>query len=341
MRYELKRPVINGRESAVWYICWTEGRRSCRFSTKAADKVEARKALAKFVAAESAPPEKFTVADLADAYLRERQDNPKVKYPKAIANSLRHIKEAMGDLPPSMITRATVRGYVAMRRDVPIMDSTITKELCFLRQALKFGVREGWMKEEPKIETPGGSPPRQRFLSRDEFARIYFHASPLHLRVFLALAIDTLARGKHILALTWDRVDFERRIIWYKPHEVGSRKRAQSAPMSGRLYRALLMAREAALSPNVIEWEGRPVKSVRKAYERAVTRAGIEDAHKHDLRRSGASWAIQGGKSFDAVAALLGDTVEMTKQTYAVFSPTYLQGVVDSIEGGVGGRERA
>lgn len=340
MRYELKRPVINGRQSAVWYVCWTEGRRSCRISTKETDKVKATGFLQQYAAISSAPPEKFTVTDLADAYLAERESNPKVKYPKAIANSLRHIKAEMGGLPPSMISRATIRSYTAKRRKI-VMDSTITKELCFLRQALKFGVREGWMKDEPKIETPGGSPPRQRFLSRDEFSRIYFHASPLHLRVFLALAIDTLARGKHVLALTWDRVDFERRIIWYKSHEAGSRKKTQPAPMTGRLHRTLRLAGAAALSPNVVEWDGKAVKSVRKAYERAVRLAAISDAHKHDLRRSGASWAIQDGMSFDAVAALLGDTVEMTKQTYAVFSPTYLQGVVDSIEGGAGGRERA
>jgi hypothetical protein len=75
----------------------------------------------------------------------------------------------------------------------------------------------------------------------------------------------------------------------------------------------------------------------RKAYERAVRLASIEDAHRHDLRRSGASWASQGGMSFEAVAALLGDSVDITRRHYAVFSPDYLQGVVDSIAKGSGG----
>jgi hypothetical protein len=35
--------------------------------------------------------------------------------------------------------------------------------------------------------------------------------------------------------------------------------------------------------------------------------------------------------SFEAVAALLGDSVDITRRHYAVFSPDYLQGVVDSI----------
>lgn len=335
--YRLARPRINGSATLVWYIVWAEGRRSRRFSTKTTDKVEAKRVLARFVAAEAAPPESFTCADLSKAYLAERREAG-VKYPKALENCLRHTDAHFGPLPPSMVSRATVRMYVSNRRGAGVKDSTITKELCIFRQALKFGVKEKWMDEEPKVETPGGGHARQRFLSRVEFATIFFAASPLHLRVFLGLAIDTLARGKAVLALTWDRVDFDRRIIWYAQHDPGSKKRAVQVPMSDRLATLLATAKECALSDHVIEWNGRPVKSIRKAYERACRLAGVPDAHRHDLRRSGASWAVQGGMSFDAVAALLGDSVEITKRHYAMFSPGYLREVVESIESGTGGR---
>ncbi len=66
--------------------------------------------------------------------------------------------------------------------------------------------------------------------------------------------------------------------------------------MTGRLYALLKLAEAASardeegalLCPRVISWNDKPVKSVRKAYERAVRLASIEDAHRHDLRRSGA-----------------------------------------------------
>lgn len=335
--YRLQRPVINGEPTLVWYVCWTEGRRSHRLSTKTSDKVAAQRFLSQFAAVESLPPERFTCADLSKAYLAEREEAG-VKYPKALANCLRHTDAHFGMLPPSMVSRATVRMYVANRRGAGVKDSTITKELCILRQALKFGVKEGWMKEEPTFPTPGGAQPRQRFLLRTEFSSIYHAASPLHLRVFLAVAIDTLARGKAILALTWDRVDFERGVIWFKPHDTGSKKKAVQLPMSTRLAAVLAKAKACALSDNVVEWNGRPVKSVRKAYERACRMAGVQDAHRHDLRRSGASWAVQGGTSFDVVAALLGDSVEVTKKHYAMFSPNYLKEAVETIASGQGGR---
>lgn len=328
---QLKRPIINGRQSDTWYVVWTCGRRSNRVSTKTTDLIAARRFLAQFSAIQELPPEDFTVADLCDAYLAEARE--RVAYPEAIANSLRHIKAHFGDLTPSLVSRLTVRSYLERRRKL-VADSTIDKELRFLRQALKFGVREKWMKEEPKFPVPGQAPPRQRFLTRAEFAALYFWSSPLHLRLYLALSIDTLARGKHILGLKWERVDFDAGIIWYQPHNPRSNKRVRSVPMSDRLRAVLLKAKEAAVSGYVVEWRGQGLKSIRKAFDRPVRLSKGHDLHKHDLRRTGASWAIQGGESFDRVAALLGDTVEMTKNTYAVFSPTHLKGVVDRIGGG-------
>jgi integrase len=332
--HRLERPVINGRPSAVWYIVWTEGRRSRRFSTKTTDKVEARKVLARFAAVEDAPPETFTVGDLCDAYLKTREEDPGVAYPKAIRNSLNHVKAAMGALPPSMISRATIRSYTSQRRRAGVMDSTISKELRFLRQALKFGVNEKWMTHEPKVEIPGESVARERFLTREEFARLYFHASPFHLRLFLALSICTGARGKHILALTWDRIDFVGEFVRYRPANPNSKKRTAPIPMSPPLLHMLEIAHKArGKSGRVVEWRGKPVKSVRKAYERACALAGLEDAHRHDLRRTAASWAVQDGVSFEEVATMLGDSVEITRKHYAIFSATYLRGAVNAIAG--------
>jgi len=329
--YILKRPVINGK-SGVWYVTWTDGRRSRRVSTKTDDKRRAEQFLAQFQAIENAPPQTFDCRSLADAYLAEREGN--VRYPKALQNCLSHTNAFFGNLPPSMVERITVRSYIAFRRKQGVMDSTIDKELRIFRQTLKFGERERWLEKAPHIVTPGGSPGRQRFLTRSEFASVYYASSPLHLRTFLGLAIDTLARGKAILALRWERVDFDAGVIWYAQHDPRSKKRSVQVPMTDRLRSLLLIAQEAAQTPFVIEWQGEPVKSVRKAYERAVRLAGVSDAHRHDLRRTGASWAVQDGIGFGRVAALLGDSEEITRKHYAMFDPIYLKGVVDAIATG-------
>lgn len=331
--YRLERPVINGRPSSRWYVVWSEGRRTHRVSTKTDDKVAARKFLAQFAAIEDEPPERFTVGDLCDAYLKDREEDPTVHYPKAIANSLRHIKAHFGLLPPSMVSTVTVKTYVTQRRKAKVQDSTISKELRFLRQAMKYGVRHSWITTEPIISLPGEGEARDRYLTREEFARLYFHASPFHLRVFLALAISTAARGKHILTLTWDRIDFDAGMVRYKKGESANKKTAP-VPMNAPLRKILETAYECrGKSGRVVEWNGKPVLSVRRAYGRACSLAGLEDAHRHDLRRTAASWALQGGASFDVVATMLGDSVEITRKHYAMHQPDYLQGAVNSIAG--------
>lgn len=331
--YQLRRPVINGKRTEVWYVCWSEKGRSRRSSTGATDKVAARRYLAQHAAIQEQPPERFVCSDLCDAYLKDRQTDPRVAYPKAIENSLKHIKAYFGDLPPSMISDATVSIYVKQRRRAGVMDSTISKELRFLRQALKFGVRRKWIDHAPEISLPGEGEARERYLSREEFARLWFHASPLHLRVFLALAIGTAARGKHILTLTWDRIDFDAGMIRYARGR-SANKRTAPVPMNDPLRSILTEASKArGESGRVVEWDGEAVKSVRRAYGRACRLAGLEDAHRHDLRRTAASWAVQDGASLELVALMLGDTVETTRKHYAVFAPDYLRGVVDSIAG--------
>lgn len=331
--YRLDRPIINGRQSSRWYVVWTEGGRSHRLTTKTDDKVRARQFLAQFAALEEAPPVRFLVRDLCNAYQKDRETDPKVAYPKSIRNALNHIRGYFGDLIPDMISPATVAIYVKHRRVAGVQDPTISKELRFLRQALKFGVTHKWMTAEPRIALPGEGEPRDRYLSREEFARLWFWSSPLHLRVFLALAISTAARGKHILTLTWDRVDFDAGMVKYAKG-ASANKRTAPVPMNGPLRSVLLQARKSAGSSGyVVEWEGKPVRSVRRAYGRACRLAGLSDAHRHDLRRTAASWALQGGASFDEVATMLGDSVETTRKHYAMFSPDYLRGAVDNIAG--------
>lgn len=55
--YSLKRPVINGRQSDTWYVCWSAARRSHRRSTGTSDRQQAERFLAQWSAVQNAPPE--------------------------------------------------------------------------------------------------------------------------------------------------------------------------------------------------------------------------------------------------------------------------------------------
>ena len=85
--------------------------------------------------------------------------------------------------------------------------------------------------------------------------------------------LTTAARVTAVLALTWDRVDFERRQINLRLGE-GRRKGRAIVPINDTLLSALIDARQGALTDYVVEWACRPVKSIKKGFASAVINAG-------------------------------------------------------------------
>ena len=91
-------------------------------------------------------------------------------------------------------------------------------------------MREKWIAAAPYVEMPPKPPPRERWLTREEVQRLIHSAKSLHIRLFIVLAYYTTARTGAILDLTWDRVDLERRLIYYaKPGRRETKKRGGGA----------------------------------------------------------------------------------------------------------------
>ena len=109
------------------------------------------------------------------------------------------------------------------------------------------------------------------------------------LALFIELALATAGRKSAILELTWDRVDFERKLIDLRnPERHASQKRRALVPMTDRLYSVLLAARETATTKWVLEYQGQRVKNARVAFDKAMKDAGLEKATPRDLRRTAA-----------------------------------------------------
>jgi integrase len=67
-----------------------------------------------------------------------------------------------------------------------------------------------------------------------------------------------------------------------------------------------------------VEWNGRPVHSVDKAFANAVRTARrlSDDVTPHVLRHTAATWLMQAGTDVWEAAGYLGMTVEMLSQRY-------------------------
>ncbi|WP_306047255.1 site-specific integrase [Nioella sp. MMSF_3534] len=140
-----------------------------------------------------------------------------------------------------------------------------------------------------------------------------------------------------VLELTWDRVDFDRRQIDLRTGD-GQRKGRAIVPINDTLLDALSTARDAALSDYVVEWAGRPVRSIKKGFRAAVDMAELKDVSPHVLRHSAAVHMAEAGVSMDEISQYLGHSnTAITASVYARYSPGHLRKAASALE--FGGRQ--
>lgn len=183
------------------------------------------------------------------------------------------------------------------------------------------------------VEMPPTPPPRSRHLSRVQY-RALRDAAQLtpHLYLFVVLAYSTAGRATAVLDLTWDRVDFEAGVIRLGTGERRTKGRA-TVPITESAQVALLEARQAAISDYVVEYAGRRVASVKRAFAAAAERAGVPWCTPHVLRHSAAVHMAESGIPMAEIGQYLGHSSEsVTYRVYARFSPTYLRRAASALE---------
>ena len=168
-----------------------------------------------------------------------------------------------------------------------------------LRHLFRWAITEGHVARTPfslhgvpVIKLDGeAEAPRTRRLEGDEEERLLTHAE-LHLRDLIIAELETGCRVGEVLALRWCDIKWDANVLILladvtKPH------RTRDVPMSRRLKAVLEMRRHTPdgtlYGPQRYVFGndvGERAKSVRTAWENTCERAGIENLHFHDLRRS-------------------------------------------------------
>ena len=79
-------------------------------------------------------------------------------------------------------------------------------------------------------------------------------------------------------------------------------------------------------------YQGRPVKSIRKAFSNACRRAGVKNLRFHDLRHTFATRLVLKGTDLATVARLLGhSSIQMTMR-YSHPTPESLKSAVNTLD---------
>ena len=334
LEYRIGR--LNGRLVVTWRDAQGKKR---RFRLAATTAREADAEARDVVIAASAHDDGVTVEPIWEAYRADRAG-------RSIAESMRHTGKSIlphfGHLRPDQITTDDCRAYIAARRAAGRHDGTIWSQLGHLRNALSWAAKRGVIVRAPYIERPPQPAPRERFLSNAEVEKLLEAEAEPHIRLAIILMLTTAARIGALLELTWDRVDMERGQIVLRTDFTGPRKGRAVVPINHRARAALQDAREAALSPYVIEWAGKPVKSIKRGFARAVQSAGLHDVTPHTLRHTCAVHMAAGGVPMAQISQYMGHTnTATTERVYARFAPDHLRDAAAILDFGAGPKPRA
>jgi integrase len=273
----------------------------------------------------AAPTER--VRDLWPAYVRERLKE--VKNTKRFRAHWTALEPYFGHRLGTVISSDDCRAYYEDLKAKGKSDSTIKTDLEMLRACLNSTLRA----RAPSIWLPPSSKPRSSWLTPEDVAKVHADSRSPHISLFIELAIATGARMSAILELTWDRVDLENGFIDLMPagRHVTNKQRAV-VPLTKRSLSALKAAKEAALSDHVIEWGGKPVKSVKKALERISERTGV-DFSPHVLRHTAGVWMAKADVPMQKIAQYLGHTSsKVTERVYARYSPSFMRDAAAALE---------
>ena len=141
-----------------------------------------------------------------------------------------------------------------------------------------------------------------------KFFKALEHEPHRDLRDFILLALSTAARRGTIFAMRWDQIDFDHE-LWIIPNPKGKRGVTEHIVPLNALAISVLKAR-----PRIGEWvfpgksSGRHLRTINKPWRAFLKRAGIDDLHIHDLRRTVATRQGESGASTKVIQKTLGHT---------------------------------
>ncbi|WP_244571077.1 site-specific integrase [Mesorhizobium carmichaelinearum] len=328
-------------------------------------------------------PATVAIADAISVYLTDVA--PHHAKPKETAGRMVSVLNWFGDMMIGDIDGKVCRDYAKAHGG----GAAARRQLEDLRSALNNYHREGYITSTPAIVLPPKSASRDRWLTRDEAAALIRAAWRMrqswkgqpsdrrtgrHVARFILVALYTGTRSAAICGAAVrptdgaGHVDLERGVFYRRATgRLETKKRQPPVRLPDRL---LAHVRRWSVTPleiktkgrgkssnigrmiahdYVVEWNGKPVQSIKKAFRSVVEAARLgwyddvasqdgttkrvfrTDVTPHIFRHTAATWLMQQGADPWAAAGFLGMTVEVLIQTYGHHHPDFQADAAEAI----------
>jgi integrase len=267
------------------------------------------------------------IADVLTAYGSEVA--PHKPSARNIGYNISNLLKWWGDKFVSDITAKSCRDFIASKTK-----PAAGADLKVLKAAVKHWHAEyGPLDAVPAIAIPLGNPPKERWLTRSEAARLLWAARRYqHLRRLILLGLYTGSRPGVLLSLRWDQIDFKAGVM--SRTKAGAtqdkKKRAPKVRLGWRITSHLrrwkrLDGDERLVCHFADRWHpgSREVGDPHGAWAKVIKASGLKGVTRHTLRHTRATWMAQKGVPLWEAAGFLGMTVKTLESTYAHHSPDH------------------
>jgi len=289
------------------------------------------------------PTDQIPVADVLMIYAKEVVQ--KHAQPKRTSHALRRLDAFFKGKTLADINGSLCRDYARTQST----DTTARRDLEHLRAAINHHRYEGLHDRIVSVVMPDKRPPRERWLTRSEAARLLWAAyrhkrdpkeggfglySRRHIARFILVALYTGSRAQAVAQAALQKepgrayVDLDRGIFYRRPEgQKETSKRRPPVRLPDELLPHLRRWKRNG-ARYVVEWQGQPVKWINTVFTAAVKEAGLEGTvTPHTLRHTAATWLMQGGCDLWTAAGFLGMTVQTLERVYGHHHPGHLEGV--------------
>jgi integrase len=198
--------------------------------------------------------------------------------------------------------------------------ATVNRELALLSRIFTLAMKNRLAAYNPcsEVQKLAADNKRVRYLLDEEEHRLLpFLVGPLaHVRAAVIVAVGTGMRRGDQLNLRWERVDFQRDVIWVPNAKTGQ---SYGVPMSARVREVMLELRRTSGRSEYVftnPQTGKPYKELRRPFDTACRRAGIRGLRWHDLRHTFGTRLAEAGHSEATIAELMGHAEPKTTRRY-------------------------
>ncbi|MDN3512015.1 MAG: tyrosine-type recombinase/integrase [Candidatus Jettenia sp.] len=330
------------KQGHIWWTSITYNRKRIRKSLETTDKklaqaIEIKVKLEILEGRYFKKPigENKTFRDMAEKFMAEHAPKVSINTQNVYKASLKHILPIFGDSKLTAITPKMLCEYKVMRKNEGAKPATINRELAMMSKAFNLAMKEWeWVENNPMSKVPKEKEnERDRWLTEDEEKKLLDN-STAWLRDIIIFDMNTGLRMGELLSLQWNKVNLICRIIIIQESKNG---KPRTVPLTQIAVDILIeKSKIRNIHNNLVFTSSVGTKidddNLRRAFEKALQKAGIEDFHFHDLRHTFATRLAQRGVDIYTISKLMGHKDIRMTQRYAHHSPESLRVGIQVLE---------